>query len=613
MKLLTEIIKDCSYKYGSRIALKDEYTGYVVTYRELYNDVLSMASALQHFGVVKGTHIAMFSENCSPWFMVDRAIMMTGGVSAVRGSLAPKAELEYIYDYGDCEALVTDSLTLIDDLKDILIAKNTKFVIYIGKKELTTDNLNGIPVMSFRQMLDLGIKLELKPVELSEDDLCTLIFTSGTTGKPKGAMLTHGNFASQVEVVHEHIYLKEGKTALLILPIWHAYERTCEYYATSIGITLCYTNVKNLKKDLPKYAPHYMFCVPRIWESIYSSFTSEIEKKPFLLKNFIKLLLAVSKVRVKSRRIAQNRDIYHPHPGAYCRFANNMLADLCFPLHALANKMIYSKFHKALGGRFIRGISGGGALGEYLDDFLETIDVEIYEGYGLTETSPVLSVRTDSNRKALSAGVALPRTRFLIVNPENYQPVKQGEKGMVMVKGPQVMKGYYKDPEATKKVLLANGFFATGDIGWLTDDGALILTGRMKDTIVLSNGENIEPESIEQSCMTSPFVKQVVLTGQDKEYLSALIVPDMNAISEYAKKKNISNPLANQEFKNEVLKDIRDKVQKRTCYRAFERIADIAFVDEEFTPENGMMTQTAKIKKNVVLQKYADKIESMYR
>lgn len=182
-----------------------------------------------------------------------------------------------------------------------------------------------------------------------------------------------------------------------------------------------------------------------------------------------------------------------------------------------------------------------------------------------------------------------------------------------MVKGPQVMQGYYKDPEATKKVLLSNGYFITGDLGWLTDDGSLILTGRMKDTIVLSNGENIEPEAIEQTCMTSPFVKQVVLTGQDREFLSALIVPDMNAIKEYAEKKNISNPLTNPAFKNEVLKDIREKVQNRTCYRAFERIADIAFVDEEFTPENGMMTQTAKIKKNVVLEKYADKIASMYR
>ena len=613
MKLLTEIIKDCSYKYGSRLALRDEYSGYIVTYRELYNDIMSMAGALQHFGVVKGTHVAMFSENCSPWFCVDRGIMMAGGVSAVRGSLAPKSELEYIYDYADCEALVTDSLQVIDELKDILVSKNAKFVIYIGKKELDRDNINGIPVMSFRKMLDTGLRLEFKPVEISESDLCTLIFTSGTTGKPKGAMLSHGNLASQVEVVHKHIYLKEGKTAILILPIWHAYERTCEYYATSIGMTLCYTNVKNLKKDIPKYAPHYMFCVPRIWESIYSSFTNEINKKPALIKNFIKLLLAVSKVRVKSIRIAQNRDIYHPHPSAYCCFANNVLAAMCLPLHLLAGKMIYSKFHKALGGRFIRGISGGGALGEYLDDFLETIDVEIYEGYGLTETSPVLSVRTDSNRKALSAGVALPETRFLIVDPQTLQPLKQGEKGMVMVKGPQVMQGYYKDPEATKKVLLSNGYFITGDLGWLTDDGSLILTGRMKDTIVLSNGENIGPEAIEQSCMTSPFVKQVVLTGQDREFLSALIVPDMNAIKEYAEKKNITNPLTNPEFKNEVLKDIREKVQNRTCYRAFERIADIAFVDEEFTPENGMMTQTAKIKKNVVLEKYADKIASMYR
>ncbi|MBQ2645384.1 AMP-binding protein, partial [bacterium] len=273
------------------------------------------------------------------------------------------------------------------------------------------------------------------------------------------------------------------------------------------------------------------------------------------------------------------------------------------------------KIRDVLGGNFIKGISGGGAMAKHIDDFFQAIGVDIYVGYGLTETAPVLAVRRIGDNRMYSTGHALPQTELLIVDMETMKPVQKGEKGVVLARGPQVMKGYYNDKEATQKVLLSNGFFITGDIGWFTDDNCLVLTGRAKDIIVLSNGENIEPDAIEASCMTSPFVKQIVLAGQDKNTLSALIVPDMEEIKNYAKQKGIdvSNIQESVELKKAVMNNLKEIMQNNKSFRAHERIANIAFVEEAFTPENGLMTMTAKIKKNAVYEKYNDLIEAMYR
>ena len=428
-------------------------------------------------------------------------------------------------------------------------------------------------------------------------------------------MLTHKNIASQIIAIRPTLNLKETKTITLFLPIWHAYERTCEYYLFSIGSHCCYTNVKNFKKDLKKYSPHYLISVPRVWESIYETVFSELKKKPLLTRSIVNFFLSSSLKKNLAERIINKTCVYNQNPSLIQKLKYSIVSLTLSPIHQLGNKLIYSKFKEAIGGRFLKGISGGGALAAHIDDFFLSVGMSIYVGYGLTETAPVLSVRNENCNKAYSAGPALPNTEFMIVDAETMKPLPTGEKGIVLVKGPQIMKGYYKDKESSEKVLLPNGYFITGDIGWLTNEGDLVLTGRAKDIIVLSNGENIEPESIEQSCMSSPFVKQIVLAGQDKNALSALIVPNVDAIKEFADKKRIAsqNPLASPELKNEILKELRQKVRERKTFRAHERIANIDFVEEEFTPENGLMTQTAKIKKNAVYEKYKNKIDSMYR
>ncbi len=614
MKLIHEIIRESSKKYGSHTALSDEYSGYNVTYKQLGIDISLAANALQALGVEKGMHIAQFSENNSKWMVMDQAIFICGAINAVRGSLAPLSELEYIYDQSDSCALITDSKKVISELETFLSDRNAKFIIYIGNEKIEQPENSKIKLLTFEQILELGKSSQFNEVEISENDVATLIYSSGTTGRPKGIMLTHKNLASQMIAIPPVLNLKETKTVTLVLPIWHAYERTCEYYLLSRGIKNCYTNIKNFKKDIQKHRPHYLISVPRIWEAIYESVFNEIKKKPVAFRSVVNFFLSSSLKKDLAKRIIDNSCIYNQNSSAakkvQCHITNAALS----PIHELGKKLIYKKFRNAIGGRFIKGISGGGALSAHIDDFFSSVGIDIYVGYGLTETAPVLAVRREGDNKPYSTGPALPDTEFLIVDPETYHPLPKGQKGVVLAKGPQVMKGYYKDPESTKKVLLGNGFFVTGDIGWLTEDNCLVLTGRAKDIIVLSNGENIEPEAIEQSCMSSPFVKQIVLAGQDKNALSALIVPDVDALKEFAAKKkiNVQNPLACNQLKNEVLKELRAKVQERKTFRSHERLANIDFVPEAFTPENGLMTMTAKIKKNEVYEKYKKQIDAMY-
>lgn len=613
MKLIHQLIKESAKKYGSHTALFDEYSGYNVTYRQLEKDITKVAAALQTLGINKGMHIAQFSENSSKWMVLDQALFNCGAVNAVRGSLAPISELTYIYEQSDSIGLITDSKAVIDGLKPLLTKQKAKIVIYTGNESI--DKNSPISILTFEDLLEMGDSATFKDVDISEDDLATLIYSSGTTGKPKGIMITHKNLASQMVALPKTLKLKETKTVTVVLPIWHAYERTCEYYLLGIGAKNCYTNPKNFKKDLKKYRPHYLIAVPRIWEAIYDSILSEINKKSTATRSIINLFLSSSLKHNFEKRIVEGICIYNQNPSILQKIKCHAISKSLSPIHEIGKKLIYSKFNEALGGRFLKGISGGGALAAHIDDFFSATEIKVLVGYGLTETAPVLALRLEDNNKPYSTGPAIPYTEFLIVDPETYKPLPKGQKGIVLTKGPQVMKGYYKDPENTKKVLLANGYFVTGDIGWLTNDDNLVLTGRAKDIIVLSNGENIEPESIEQSCMSSPFVKQIVLAGQDKNALSALVVPNMEAIKELAEKKKINaqNPLAHPELKNEILKELRGRVQERKTFRAHERLANINFIQEGFTPENGLMTFTAKIKKNEVYEKYKEEIDSMYR
>lgn len=600
-------------RFEYNMLLYDDYSQTYLRYGEFCDEILIMAGALQKLGLRAQEKVAQFSENCARWMVLDQSLLLCKAVNAVRGSNAPLSELKYIYEHSDSCALIVDSLELLDKLKSFIEEKSPRFVIYIGNDALPHENIGTSKIYSYNDLRDIGKSSKYWRQTFSSDDPATIVYSSGTTGNPKGILLSHGNLISQVKNIHPALKMKNKLCALNVLPIWHMYERTCEYYIMSRGCTLYYTNIRNFKKDIRKYRPNYLISVPRVWEAIYEGIWAEIKKKPLYARILFRFLIFVSGKSKKAKRILKQQSIYHQQITLYLWAVSFAKTYFLLPIDKFASRTVYKKIRDALGGRFVKGVSGGGALAHHIEDFFEAIGIALYVGYGLTETAPVLSVRREKMNKIYSVGPPLENTEFMIVNPNTFEPLKRGEKGLVLAKGPGVMLGYYKDEEATKKVF-HNDWFITGDLGWLTNDNNLVLTGREKDIIVLSNGENIEPEGLEQVCTSLQEVSQIVLAGQDKANLSALVVLNNEEAANSAKqlKLNPRSIYTDKKFKNYILNELNAKIRERQAFRPFERINDLRYIKEPFTIENGLMTQTAKLRKNLICKKYAKVIEEMY-
>ena len=291
----------------------------------------------------------------------------------------------------------------------------------------------------------------------------------------------------------------------------------------------------------------------------------------------------------------------------------------------MADKLVYRKIRDGVGN--IKAVcSGGGSLAKYLDDFYQTINIDVFVGYGLTETSPITNARTPKHNVRGSAGQPLPETEVKIIDPQTRQELPQGKRGLVLIRGGQIMQGYYQNPEATAKAIDDRGWFDSGDLGWLTPYGDLVLTGRAKDTIVLTNGENIEPQPIEDACVRSIYIDQIILVGQDQRALGALIVPNLATLQQWITEQNLSLKLPElnspesvsqsdlyaqsivELYRNELSREVKN----RPGYRADDRIADFRFVTEAFSQENGTMTQTFKVKRPQVTEKYQHLIDEMF-
>lgn len=330
---------------------------------------------------------------------------------------------------------------------------------------------------------------------------------------------------------------------------------------------------------------------------------------------------------IKARRVAQGLSLNNLHASAVERLAAKIQASALLPLHALGERLVYAKVREATGGKVKQMISGGGALPRHIDNFFEIIGVQILQGYGLTETSPVTHVRRPWRNLIGASGQPLPATEAKIVDPETKAPLPVEKRGLVLLKGPQIMQGYYQNPEATAKAIDAEGWFDSGDLGWLTPQDDLVLTGRAKDTIVLTNGENIEPQPIEDVCLRSPYIDQIMIVGQDQRSLGALIVPNVEALEKWAASQNLtldtqndpvaSSPSQKIDLESRMIQDLfrqelNREVQNRPGYRPDDRIGTFRLILEPFSIENGLMTQTLKVRRHIVTDRYHDIIDGMF-
>jgi len=629
---LPEIWAIAAQRFADVTAVKDPHRQPAVelTYAQLYQRIQQFAAGLQVLGVTGAEPpVALIADNSYRWLIADQGIMAAGAAGAVRSPQADREELLFILADSGSTTLVIEDRATLQKLQPQLDELPIRLIILLSDEPGTE---SAAKVMNFLQVMEAGSQAiktgPLQPAPLSQDSLATLIYTSGTSGKPKGVMLSHGNLLHQVTTLDDVIQPRPGDRVLSILPIWHVYERAAETFLFSRGCTQLYTNLRQVKRDLRTFKPHYMVSVPRLWEFIYEGVQKQFQDQPPQQQRLIKFFFTTSQRYIEARRIVQKLALQHLTPSIEERLAAGLQMTFLGPLHTLANKLVYQKVREAMGGCFKHSISGGGSLALYLENFFEIVGVQVLVGYGLTETSPVLAARRPWRNLRGASGQPIPKTEIRIVDPVSRQPLSQGNRGVILARGPQIMQGYYQNPEATAQAIDSEGWFNTGDLGWLTPQNDLIITGRAKDTIVLSNGENIEPQPLEDACQRSPYIAQIMVVGQDQRSLGALIVPNLEALQQWATTQNLclelphrgetclenvqSLQLDSKPIQDLFRQELNREVKNRPGYRPDDRIGPFRFVLEPFSVENGMMTQTLKVRRPVVAERYHDMINGMF-
>jgi long-chain acyl-CoA synthetase len=608
-------------KCGSVVCLNAPHISPAIslTYQEVATQIQLFATGLQSLGIQPGRSIALFADNSPRWLIADQGIMSIGAFNAVRSSQAETQELLSILDNSKAQILVVEDLKTLDKLSSQLVSLSINLIILLSDEQPDLDL--PIKAINFNQTIELGRSATFTPIAIEKTDLATLIYTSGTSGNPKGVMLSHGNLLHQINTCGTVIRCDPGLEVLSILPSWHSYERSCEYYLLSQGCTQIYTNIRYFKQDLKDYQPKLIIVVPRLLESLYEGIQKQFREQSASQQKLVNTFLNLSKKYIEARRIVQGLSLDCLAPTLIQKLQAYAQMLILAPLHAIADKLVYTKIRAATGGKIQNMISGGGSLAKHLDLFFEIVGINVLVGYGLTETAPITNVRRPWQNLRLTSGKPLPGTEIKLVDIETYQPVPIGHKGLVLIRGPQVMRGYYRDAEATAKAIDPDGWFNSGDLGMLTANNDLTITGRAKDTIVLSNGENIEPTPIEDACLRQ-YVSQIVLVGQDQKSLGAMIVPNLEALQQWATSQNLPLDFAAESIESQYLnqnqiinlfrEELNREVKNRPGYRADDRIARIELIAEPFSIENGLLTQTMKIRRPVVMERYHSLINEMF-
>ncbi len=621
---IAEMYKLAADRYGELPAFAKRLKSGVfqpVSYRDLYDYGLFLGTALIELGVKARDHVALLSDNRVEWNIADYGILLAGAADVPRGTDVTNQEIEYILNHSDSEVVFVENKRLLERV--IALMPKLEKARQLVSMDSQCPPIEG--VLNLKGLVERGRELREKgdrQVEermnaIDPEDLFTLIYTSGTTGTPKGVMLSHANMISQVENLP--FPLEPNDRLLSILPVWHSYERIFQMIAISNGCCTYFTSLRSLADDLKTVKPTMMASAPRLWENLYLRILKNVRESHWIRRGLFHTAYFCSRMVKESVFFLQGKKIdlkgrnLFQSAGLGCFHA--LRAILFLAPYVALNAVVLEKLRQIVGGSFKGTVSGGGALQPHVDEFFNYIGIPVQEGYGLTETAPVIAVRTTQKLVIGTVGPLYKDTDVRILdlntgdilypNPSN-QNEGRGLKGEIHVRGPQVMKGYYKNPDATEKVL-RDGWFNTGDIGIFTNNDCLKIVGRSKDTIVLLNGENIEPIPIESKICESPLVDQCMVVGQDQKQLGALVVPSL----EGSQAESVAELSDKADIRDQIAADIRRLISRENGFKAFEHIQEIALLPKAFEIGDEL-TNTFKIKRHVVDQRYASLISDLY-
>jgi long-chain acyl-CoA synthetase len=598
-----------------------------VSYRELYEQGLNLATSLIELGVKARDHVGLFGDNRFEWILSDCGVQICGAADVPRGRDVSDDELSYIIEHSGMEVTFVETETLMNRVQSLksnfpalreIILLDPKGTVKHGALKLTEVVERG------RILREKGDRrAEERIAGIQPDDLFTLIYTSGTTGTPKGVMLSHANMVSQIRNL-PGIHNCTDRV-LSVLPIWHIFERVMEMYTMSFGGCTFYSSILCLGEDMRNVEPTFMASAPRLWEKLHERIIKNIKASHPVRQILFHIAYFLSRQYKESEYFITNKKLkmkYQPWWKTVLLYPFHIIRwTIVMPWYGFFNAAVLERIRLGAGGSLKTTISGGGALPLHIDKFFNYVGIPVLEGYGMTETSPVISVRSMINLVVGTVGPPIPDTEVRIVNPEtgdvlypNSQLPHNGisQRGEIWVRGPQVMKGYYKDQHLTDQTM-KDGWLRTGDLGTITHNNCLKILGRCKATIVLSSGENVEPEPIEMRLQQSQYIDHCMIVGQDKNFLSALIVPVLTEFKQAGFTEESMEALAGNPDVHKVIRaEIRKMTNVSNGFKKYEQIRDFRLLHDSFQVGNEL-TNLYKIKRHVVEKKYNHVISDIFK
>ncbi|HXX68806.1 MAG TPA: long-chain fatty acid--CoA ligase [Polyangiaceae bacterium] len=570
------------------------------TYEQFGRAVDRARSGLAALGLNRGDCIAMVSNNRVEWAVVAYACYGLGIVFVPMYEAQSVDEWKFIV--ADCEAkalVVAGAANLEKALGLFDVVPSLKTMVSIAAaREGSSNGVFDARTMTYEALVN-GPPAAAS-IQPSPDDLATLIYTSGTTGNPKGVMLTHRNIASNVNAIHAVLALGADDRSLAFLPWAHVFGQTAElHHLLSAGASMALSEGPDkILENLAEVRPTILFSVPRIFNRLYIAVQQQLSSKPRGVQKLVAAALRVAARKREGHRLGLSERA----------------------LLALADKLVFTKVRARLGGRLRYASSGGAALSREVAEFIDAFGIVVFEGYGLTETSPVVATNYPGVRKIGTVGPVIPGVR-VVIDPGPLQDASGASSGSsavegeIIVYGPNVMKGYYKRPDDTAAAFTSDGGFRTGDIGCLDADGFLSITGRLKEQYKLENGKYVIPASLEEQLKLSPYIANALVYGDNRPYNVALIVPNATAVKKWADDQQVPVPaqtdamLANERVRALFGAEI---AKYASTFKGFEKIRNFELLSDDFTTDNGLLTPKMSLRRRNVIERYKDALDRLY-